>query len=490
MENLSVLTCSVMLLISSISAPVATADGSKNNSDSKIHYEPTWESLARHDASPQWYDDAVLGIYFHWGVYSVAGMGEWYAQRMYAPKKDPYHSGDLAYHKKTYGDPCTEFGYHDFVPMFKAEKWDPNLWADLFKHAGADFAGPVVEHHDGFAMWDSEIDEYNAMDMGPHRDITGEMAVAVRERGMKFLTAFHNLRWSWRDVGRKLCPEGVGINDPKYSGLYGPVHKPGDPMTAEFKQEWLDKMIEVIDKYQPDEIYLEGDICKPAGDEYALPFLAHYFNSARKWGKDVVVTHKKDDLPQSCSPLDMEGSSLREPARERWQTDHTILNKWYWAYDVHAKCLPVNRLIDGIVDRTSKNGVTLLSIGPKADGTIPDDQIEVLLEIGNWMIINKEALYGADPAPFCEGGVDTWRAGSLRFTEKGGYLYAIELDMPKAGMVIPGVTPVQGSRIRMLGSNQDIAWHQDGGNVVIDGIPDPLPCDYAWSFKIPLQPPK
>jgi alpha-L-fucosidase len=257
-------------------------------------------------------------------------------------------------------------------------------------------------------------------------------------------------------------------------------------MTEEFKQEWLDKMIEVIDKYQPDEIYLEGDICKPAGDKYTLPFLVHYFNSARKWGRDVVVTHKKDDLPQSCSPLDMEGSSLREPTREKWQTDQTILNKWYWGYDIHAKCLPVNRLIDDIVDRTSKNGVTLLSIGPKADGTIPDDQIEVLMEIGNWMGINKEALYGADPAPFHEGGVNTWKAGSLRFTEKGRYLYAIELNMPRVGMVIPGVTPAKGTKIRMLGSNQNISWHQDGSDIVIDEIPDPLPCDYAWTFKIAI----
>jgi alpha-L-fucosidase len=455
------------------------------------HYEPTWESLAQH-SSPQWYEDAVLGIYFHWGVYSVAEMGEWYAQHMYLEKGDRYHSGNIDYHKKTYGDPCTEFGYKDFVPMFKAEKWDPDFWAELFENAGADFAGPVAEHCDGFAMWDSEYDEYNSMDKGPHRDVVGEMAKAVRNHGMKFITTFHNLRWSWLDAARRLCPEGVDVNDPKYSGLYGPVHKPGDPMTESFKKEWFNKIIEVIDKYQPDIIYLEGDICKPLGEEYSMPFLAYYYNSAigsinrhsSEWGQEVVVTHKGDDLPRSCSVLDMEGYSLKEPDRERWQTDQTILNKWYWGYDMHAKCLPVDLLIDGIVDRTSKNGVTLLSIGPKADGTIPNDQIEVLIKIGDWMKVNKEALYGADPAPFSKGGVDTWKAGTLRFTEKGPYLYAIDLEKPIAGKVIPGVTPVQGSTICMLGSNKKLAWHQNGADVVIDEIPNPLPCDYAWSFKI------
>ena len=481
------MACLAVLLIGSIPASASTAGDAKSSSDQKAPYEPAWSSVTRHDPCPPWYRKAVLGIYFCWGVYSVAGMGEWYPQRMYAPKEDPYHSGSVEYHRKTYGDPCTQFGYHDFVPLFKAEKWDPNAWADLFQYAGADFAGPVVEHHDGFAMWDSEIDEYNSMDMGPKRDITGEMAAAIKKRGMKFLTAFHNLRWNWLDVGRKLCPEGVGINDPKYAGLYGPVHKPGDPMTDAFKQEWLDKMIEVIDKYQPDIIYLEGDICKPAGEKYSLPFLSHYFNAARNWGRDVVVTHKKDDLPESCSVLDMEGSSLKEPAANRWQTDHTILNKWYWAYDIHAKCLPVDTLVDGIVDRTSKNGVTLLCIGPKADGTIPEDQITVLVKIGDWMKVNKEALYDARPAPFSKGGVDAWRAGSLRFTEKPGYLYAIDLEEPKAGLVIPGVKPPQGAKIRMLGSSKDIGWHQDGDNVVIDEVPAPLPCDYAWSFKIPIQ---
>ena len=135
----AILSCAISV---SLSGQVVDSDD--------IHYEPTWESLSQH-STPEWYEDAVLGIYFHWGVYSVAEMGEWYAQHMYLEEGDIYHSGDKEYHTETWGDPCTEFGYKDFVPMFKAEKWDPDYWAELFEYAGADFAGPVAEHCDGFS---------------------------------------------------------------------------------------------------------------------------------------------------------------------------------------------------------------------------------------------------------------------------------------------------------------------------------------------------
>jgi alpha-L-fucosidase len=145
-----------------------------------------------------------------------------------------------------------------------------------------------------------------------------------------------------------------------------------------------------------------------------------------------------------------------------------------------------NSLVDNIVDRTSKNGVTMLSIGPRADGTIPDYQIEMLKKLGTWMKVKKEALYGSTPAPFSKGGADTWKAGTIRFTEKGEYLYAIDLTKPFVGGVIPGIKLSRGSTISMLGCTEKLKWHQDGNNVVFDKIPDTLPCDYAWAFKIKL----
>ena len=214
------------------------------------HYEPDWDSLARHE-TPEWFENAVLGIYFHWGVYSVPAFGCWGGRNMYLPNggtsEDWGHIEDkykntYDYVKQVYGEPGTEFGYKDFIPMFKAEKWDPDAWAELFAKAGADFAGPVAIHHDGFAMWDSDYVEYNSMDMGPHRDVAGEMLKAVRKHGMKTFASFHYYtNWFFFNPGRKICPPGVDVNNPEYAGLYGPVREyKGDwrkyPFSDEFQQ--------------------------------------------------------------------------------------------------------------------------------------------------------------------------------------------------------------------------------------------------------------
>lgn len=160
-------------------------------------YTPDWESLKNHEPAPEWFRDAKFGIYFHWGVYSVPAFGsEWYPRNMYnksGQARRPGPSSECRHHTETWGDPG-EFGYPDFVPMFKAEKFDADQWAELFVKAGAKFAGPVAEHHDGYAMWDSELTTWNAADTGPKRDITGELAEAIKSRGMKFVTTFHHAR--------------------------------------------------------------------------------------------------------------------------------------------------------------------------------------------------------------------------------------------------------------------------------------------------------
>jgi len=464
-------------------------------------YEPTWESLGRHE-TPKWYCDAVLGIYFHWGIYSVPAFGCWGGRNMYQPEGGTSeawghidrtrYKNTYDYVKQEYGEPCTEFGYKDFIPMFKAEKWDPDEWARLFKEAGVDFAGPVAIHHDGFAMWDSEYVEYNSMDMGPHRDVVGEMLEAVRKYDMKTFASFHYYtNWFFFNPGRMLCPYKTDVNDPRYSGLYGPVrdvkgpwHR--EPISEEFQKRWYNSVIEVIDKYGPDQLWFEIGFSdrKCIGPKYVKAVLAHHFNTAAKRGKEVVVTRKSDDLPLSCSVLDIEAGELDEAQPDVWQTDISLGSNHSWAYSIDAVCRPVDELIDEIVDRKSNNGITLLSVAPKPDGTLPPSQVEGLKEIGAWMKVNKPALYGAKPAPFTKGGVDVSKAGSIRFTMKGNYLYAIDLAEPKAPYVIPGVKPVKDSEITMLGSSRSLPWRQDGDNLVIEMLPDPLPCDYAWSFKI------
>jgi alpha-L-fucosidase len=415
------------------------------------------------------------------------------------------------YVKQVYGKPGLEFGYKDFIPMFKAEKWDPDEWAALFKEAGADFAGPVAIHHDGFAMWNSKHHEYNSGDMGPECDITGEILEAVEKQGIKTFASFHYYtNWFFFNPGRMLCPMRTDVNDPKYSGLYGPVRDVKDPwsnepISEEFQKGWYRNVIEVIDNYAPDQLWFEIGFSDPdcIGEKYVKASLAHYFNTADSLGKEVVVTRKDDDLPLACSVLDIEAGELSEAQEVVWQTDISLGKNHSWAYSPDAVCRPVNMIIDEIVDRKSKNGISLYSVAPLADGTLPPSQIEGLKELGKWMVINKEALSATSPPPFVEGVTALWKSGTIRYTSKGDYIYAIELgnevlemeeadqypesEKPSAPFVIPGVKPLKNSEVRMLGSSESLPWHQEGRNVIIEKIPDPLPCDYAWTFKIKVK---
>ena len=457
-------------------------------------FEPNWESLARWEM-PRWYEDAVFGIYWHWGPYSVAGYGYscWYGSSMYLPDAGPdYRGGDCyKYHVATYGNPFTQFGYKDFIPLLTAAKWDPDGWAKLFRDIGADFAGPCAEHHDNFAMWDSKVTMWNSRQMGPHRDITGDIAASLKAQNVRFIVTFHNNgcnNWDYFNGARTGCPEGVEANNVDYYGLYGEPHdSPGarHRMCLKFYQ----KAMEVVDKYNPQMIWLEGCMDKEIISDYMPKLMAHYFTKNAALGQGVVVTHKNKELPLECSPLDFEGGGMKEPDPRRWQTDEPLPG-CSWAYEWTIQMTPedieknTDKLVDRIVDRAAKNGVTMLSIGPRADGTIPEYQIEMLKKLGAWMKINKEALAGAKPASLVPGGVDVWKAGTIRFLEKGDYLYAVELNLPAAHEVIPGLNLAPGAELKMLGQAKSIAWRQEGSDVAIDLIPEKLPCDYAWTFKI------
>ncbi len=506
-----------LLMVAFFAASLVSCGGGNSKAPATDDiYQPDWKSLAQHE-TPAWFEDAVLGIYFHWGVYSVPAFGCWGGRNMYMPEggtseawghiEDQYEN-TYDYVSRVYGTPGLEFGYKDFIPMFKAENWDPDEWAALFKSAGADFAGPVAIHHDGFAMWDSEHHEYNSGDMGPQRDVVGEMLAAVRKQDMKTFASFHYYtNWFFFNPGRMLSPYKTDVNNPKYSGLYGPVRDVKDPwqneaISEEFQKAWYKNVIEVIDKYSPDQLWFEIGFSDPEciGENYVTASLAHYFNTAVKQEKEVVVTRKADDLPLSCSVLDIEAGELNKAQKDVWQTDIALGTNHSWAYSPDAISRPVNMIIDEIVERKSKNGISLLSVAPLADGTLPPSQVDALKELGKWMSINKEALYACRPAPFVKGGTDQWKSGSIRFTQKGSFLYAIEigneiLDVedadrytasipPKAPYIIPGVRPIDNSELKMLGWEKPLPWHIDGRDLVIEEIPSPLPCKHAWSFKI------
>ncbi|MDN5202814.1 alpha-L-fucosidase [Fulvivirgaceae bacterium BMA10] len=467
-------------------------------------FNPNLESLGPWQP-PQWFEDAVLGFYIHWGPYSVPGFafldpservdsGIWYGGCMYEPDGS---LGCYEFHKENYGDPC-DFGYHDLLPLFKAENWDPDRWASLYKHAGADFAGVCAEHGDGFPMWDTKYDSYNVMNHGPKRDVLGEMFAAARRQGMKTIATIHEHPGSIYANAKELCPESA--NDPQYKDLY----------ELSSSEELYNKVIELVDNYQPNQLWFET--AEIYGEQRWADFVSHYYTAAQNWESGAVITQKsRASNLLSHTALDIEGGEFpggiwewrgeTEPQQQRWQKDVPIGN--YWAYAEGVGCRPVNMLVDGIVDRISKNGVTLLNMAPKADGTFPQEQIDCLQELGNWMQVNKEALYAAKPAHFVEGGIDIWSNGTFRFMEKGNYLYAVDLGnvwptdrgfadyedstKPTAPIKIKGAVPIPGSVIRMLGSDEDLSWHMEGSDLVIDELPQSLPGDYAWSFKIQIS---
>ena len=448
-------------------------------------YRADWESLKAHNEAPDWFRDAKIGIYFHWGVYSVPAYGnEWYAQRMHLKTGKSYYQ----HHVETYGEP-DQFPYHNFIPQFKAEKFDAEDWADLFVKTGAKFAGPVCEHHDGYSMWASKLTPWNAGDTGPKRDITGELEKAIRNRGMKFVTTFHHERtrtWYPRVEGWPTT-----TSDPQLQLLYMNIDE------TLFNKIFQAKLGEVIDKYQPDLIWFDGQM-QLIPEPYHLRFLAYYFNQAKKWGRDVMVTTKKLQYPQEVSVLDFEKGSANVLTPYPWLNDDTI-STGSWCYTADLKIKPARQVLHDFIDAVSKNGQLLLNISPKADGTIPQDQRDCLLEIGKWLKANGESIYNT--RPWLEYGEGPNRlqkggsfSGSVQYTAEdilytrskdGKTLYAITLGWPQ-GKLSPAIVQIDdatGAQVELIGHAGRLNYRVDGKRLSID-VPAKPPCDYAYAFKL------
>ncbi len=470
-------------------------------------FEPASESF-RNYRVPQWYEDAKFGIYFHWAPFSVAAYKtEWYPRWMYSPeviKKRANFQDIPKHHVETWG-PLDKFGYKDFIPLFKAEKWNPDEWVELFKEAGAKYVVSAAVHHDGFAMWDSKHIPYNSKVMGPKRDVVGEFTAAARKAGLKTGVSTHYGRhWAYYTFR----PE-YDTWDPKYEGLYGHRRSDNDPPRPEDEQHWEDAMTELIDNYQPDYIYVDGGVGdgermfkKPYFRQAFYNVLAHYYNSARQWNKGVVLTYKREFLEPDQAVEDFERSGLDHiRLSSKWQTDDKISVSG-WCYVNRTEFWPVDYFIGALVDTVSKNGNLLLSIGPKPDGTLREEEVRTLREIGKWLDVNGEAIYSTRPwREFGEGTMvkisDDGKGGKLkmgpdciRFTVKDGILYAICFGWPGLGdftiKSLRSGRPVSKDGIRsitMLGSDEPVKWDQtsDGLHVV---FPAQAPCNYAYTLKI------
>ena len=286
-------------------------------------FQPSWDSLKRYTI-PEWYLDAKFGIFIHWGVYSVpAYENEWYPRNMYLKDQPAY-----GHHLETYG-PHNQFGYKDFIPMFTAGKWDPTEWAEIFKKSGAKYVVLVAEHHDGFAMYDCSHGNWNAAKLGPKRDITGELAAAVRKQGLVFGVSYHRAEHWWFFEGGMQFDSDV--RDPHYFGFYGPA-KPRDTQPdKEFLDDWLRRACELVDRYRPQLFWFDWWIEQPAFEPYLRKFAAYYYNRAKQWNLGVVINYKHDAFPDQAAVLDIERGKLDAIRELFWQTDTSICKKsWFW----------------------------------------------------------------------------------------------------------------------------------------------------------------
>lgn len=382
-------------------------------------FKPDWKSLAAHNEVPEWIRDAKFGIYCHWGVYSVpAYNNEHYIQHMHN-EGDYTKLGTNRRHVAIYG-PLSKFGYHDFIPLFKGEKFNADEWAELFQKGGAKFAGPVAEHHDGFSMWDSELTPFNAMDMGPQKDIVGDLEKAIRKRGMKFFTSLHH-ELNYTNVKIK---DGWAAADPKYAKLYG------SPMQREdWQKMWMDKCIELVDKYHPDIIYHDAWL-EQVDSMRLLTYLAHYFNEANKRKQEVIVTYKDKDIPAETGMLDYENASPEKIIEKPFLCDYSIGTgfSFSWGYTDGMQIRSAKDIVHKLIEVVSKNGQLLLNLSPKSDGTIPDEQKQVVYEIGRWLWTFGESIYGTRPMKVF--GETTASGKRVFYTQNQKNIYAIFLDWP------------------------------------------------------------
>jgi alpha-L-fucosidase len=380
----------------------------------KQTFQPDLASLEKVNPVPEWFKDAKFGIYFHWGVYSVpAFANEWYPRNMYIKG-----SRENKHHKEVYGDP-SEWPYNNFItgakdrqgnfvqfaPRLKSEggNFDPDEWARLFADAGAKFAGPVAEHHDGFSMWASKVNPWNAKDTGPRLDLVGLLTDAIRKQNMKVILSMHH---AYNITGYyDVVPP---TNDPKLQMLYG---QQGKEKNEAF---WLSKHKEIIDNYKPDIIWQDFNLNK-ISENVLLMFLSYYYNKAAEWNKEVVATYK-DGLNPKCAVLDYERGGAADITENYWLTDDAISSS-SWCYTEGIGYYSRKQILHGFLDRISKNGNLLLNISPKADGTIPQEQKDILLAMGAWLKKYGEAVYATRAWEKYGEGPTLMGAGHGVFTE-------------------------------------------------------------------------
>jgi len=465
---------------------------------SVLSYEPNWESLKQYSV-PDWFKDAKFGIFIHWGVYAVPAFNnEWYPRLMYLDEESRKGANFYQHHRETWG-PHKEFGYKNFIPMFKAEKWDPQAWVKLFQKSGARYVVPVAEHHDGFPMYDCSFTNWNAAKMGPCRDIVAELETAVRKAGLKFGVSSHRAF----NFHYYTFAEEFDTVDPDNHKLYGVPHSKDAPVTYEFILDWYARTRELVDRFSPDVLWFDFGWHRDEFGPWRPRLAAYYYNHALAHGYEPVLQYK-DKFPDGVGVFDIERGKLDDIREHYWQTDTSVSYK-SWCYIEDDEFRTATSIVHDLIDIVSKNGNLLLNIGPRPDGTIPQEAVDVLLDTGKWLNVNGEAIYGTrhwhrygegptgvPTTQFRERDYQPFGAEDIRFTCKGNALYAICLGWPGDELVIKTLgagseVPADAiSEISMLGASGTLSWSQDETGLKIE-TPAEKPCNHAYAFKIALK---
>ena len=469
-----------------------------------------WASLHQYRC-PEWFRDAKLGIWAVWGPESVPERGDWYARNMYIEGHEQYQD-----HLQRYGHP-SKFGYKDIIPLWKAERWDPERLMGLYQKAGAKYFCVIAEHHDNFDCWNSKYQRWNSVNMGPKKDIVGAWASAARSRGLRFGVTEHlSATWNWWVVNKGADKQGpyAGVpydgNDPQYQDLYLPPHEDSKEWYSSqapewWQRRWFNRIQDLVDSYQPDLLYSDGGF---PFHEVGRSLVAHFYNTnMQNHGGRLEAVYNCKRMPgyfeDGTCVEDLERGVMEGMHPIPWQTD-TCIGDWYYKQGIEYKS--TTTVITMLADIVSKNGNLLLNIPPRPDGSLDDQEVAILSQIAAWKEINGEAIFGtrpwkvfgegptrAKPGKFGEENHSHYTAEDIRFTAKGTTLYALALGWPENGRLAvkslgsdAGLLPQDPAEASLLGQAGPLKFRREARALVVD-LPQNKPCDHAWALKIVLR---